>query len=126
MLHDRLGAELEPGGTLLVVDVEGFNTNPEGHFYSADPLGYYVSCDPILGGVLGVLSVPRPSWRRSRRSAAARRATAAPICGPSAPPCSPCLPVVTSTNQSMRPARCAYRTMAATVGASSFSLIPRR
>lgn len=41
----------------LVVDVEGFNSNPEGHFYSADPLGYYVSCDPILGGVLGVLPV---------------------------------------------------------------------
>lgn len=41
----------------LVVDVEGFNTNPEGHFYSADPVGYYVSCDPILGGVLGVLPV---------------------------------------------------------------------
>ena len=41
----------------LVVDVEGFNTNPEGHFYSADPVGYYLSCDPIIGGVIGVLPV---------------------------------------------------------------------
>lgn len=41
----------------LVVDVEGFNDNPEGHFYSADPVGYYVSCEDVVGGVIGVLPV---------------------------------------------------------------------
>lgn len=41
----------------LVVDVEGFNNNPEGHFYSADPIGYYVGCDGVIGGLAGVLPV---------------------------------------------------------------------
>jgi len=41
----------------LVVDVEGFNNNPEGHFYSAHPVGYYISCDDVIGGVLGVLPI---------------------------------------------------------------------
>lgn len=41
----------------IVVDVDGFNNNPEGHFYSAHPVGYWVSCEDVLGGVLGVLPV---------------------------------------------------------------------
>jgi hypothetical protein len=41
----------------LVVDVEGFNNNPEGHFYSAHPVGYYISCDDVIGGVVGVLPI---------------------------------------------------------------------
>lgn len=41
----------------IVVDVDGFNNNPEGHFYSAHPVGYWVSCQDVLGGVLGVLPV---------------------------------------------------------------------
>lgn len=41
----------------LVVDVEGFNNNPDGHFYSADPVGYYVGCEPVIGGVTGVLPI---------------------------------------------------------------------
>ena len=59
-LYPTFGGFVPPGDILdfqLVVDVEGFNNNPEGHFYSANPVGYYVSCDPVLGGVLGVLPV---------------------------------------------------------------------
>lgn len=41
----------------LVVDVEGYNTNPDGHFYNVSPIGYYVSCEMIIGGVVGVLPV---------------------------------------------------------------------
>ena len=41
----------------VVVDVEGFNDNPEGHFYSADPIGYYVGCEPISGGPTGVVPI---------------------------------------------------------------------
>ena len=41
----------------LVVDVDGFNDNPEGHFYSADPVAYYVACDDVIGGVYGVIPV---------------------------------------------------------------------
>ncbi|MCB9703494.1 MAG: hypothetical protein H6711_16495 [Myxococcales bacterium] len=40
----------------VVVDVEGFNDNPEGHFFSG-PVSYYLGCEPILGGVGGVLPV---------------------------------------------------------------------
>jgi hypothetical protein len=32
------------------VDVEGFNSNPEGHFYSATPVGYWVGCEQVDGG----------------------------------------------------------------------------
>lgn len=59
-IYPRFGG-FEPAGDLLdfdlVVDVEGFNDNPEGHFYSAAPVSYYVSCEQILGGVVGVLPV---------------------------------------------------------------------
>ena len=41
----------------IVVDVEGYNENPAGHFYSADPVAYYVGCEPVLGGVTGVLPI---------------------------------------------------------------------
>lgn len=41
----------------LVVDVDGFNTNPEGHFYSADPIVYYLGCEPLDGGVSGVVPI---------------------------------------------------------------------
>jgi hypothetical protein len=41
----------------LVVDVEGFNNNPEGHFYSAHPVGYYVACDDQIGGIYGVIPI---------------------------------------------------------------------
>ncbi|MBK7826040.1 hypothetical protein [Nannocystis sp.] len=40
-----------------VVDVDGFNTNPEGHFYSADPIAYYLGCEPLDGGVSGVVPI---------------------------------------------------------------------
>ena len=41
----------------VTADVEGYNTNPDGHFYSVDPTGYYVGCEPLDGGVTGVLPV---------------------------------------------------------------------
>ncbi|MBL9100498.1 MAG: hypothetical protein JNL82_06060 [Myxococcales bacterium] len=59
-LYPEFGGFVPPGDILdvdLVVDVEGFNDNPEGHFYSAHPVGYYVACDDIIGGVYGVLPV---------------------------------------------------------------------
>lgn len=59
-VYPTFGGFTPPGDIIdfkLVVDVDGFNNNPEGHFYSADPVGYYISCDPILGGVSGVLPV---------------------------------------------------------------------
>lgn len=43
----------------VVMDVEGFNLNPDGHFFSG-PVAYYVGCEPILGGVVGVL--PAIPW----------------------------------------------------------------
>jgi len=41
----------------VTADVDGYNTNPDGHFYSADPIGYYVGCEPLDGGVSGVVPV---------------------------------------------------------------------
>ena len=38
------------------VDVEGFNTNPEGHFSSGNYL-YYLGCEPLDGGVSGVVAI---------------------------------------------------------------------
>lgn len=43
----------------IVVDVEGFNDNPEGHFFSQE-VGYYIGCEDVLGGVLGVAPVIPP------------------------------------------------------------------
>jgi len=62
-LYPNFGGFTPPGDQIsfdVVVDVEGHNTNPEGHFYSATGFGYYVGCDPILGGVLGVVPVIPP------------------------------------------------------------------
>ena len=41
----------------VIADVEGFNMNPEGHFYSADPVGYYVSCVQTDGGPQGFVPI---------------------------------------------------------------------
>ena len=41
----------------VVANVEGFNMNPEGHFYSADPVGYYVSCVQTDGGPTGFVPI---------------------------------------------------------------------
>ena len=41
----------------LAVDVDGYNTNPDGHFFSADPSSYYVGCEPLDGGVSGVVPI---------------------------------------------------------------------
>lgn len=43
----------------IVVDVEGFNDNPEGHFFSGE-VGYYIGCEDVLGGVVGVAPVIPP------------------------------------------------------------------
>lgn len=43
----------------VVVDVEGFNTNPAGHFFSG-PVGYYIGCEDLIGGVTGVIPVLPP------------------------------------------------------------------
>ena len=43
----------------VVVDVEGFNTNPAGHFFSG-PVGYYIGCEDLIGGVTGVVPVLPP------------------------------------------------------------------
>lgn len=59
-VYPTFGGFTPPGDIIdfkMVVDVEGFNNNPDGHFYSADPIGFWVSCDPVLGGVSGVLPV---------------------------------------------------------------------
>ncbi|PCC68950.1 hypothetical protein SAMN02745121_05717 [Nannocystis exedens] len=53
----------EPAGDSVVfdltVDVEGYNINPAGHFFSGE-VYYYVGCDDILGGVLGVVPIIPP------------------------------------------------------------------
>lgn len=59
-LYARFGGFVPPGEIIdfaVTVDVEGFNDNPDGHFYSADPVGYYLGCEPVVGGVLGVIPV---------------------------------------------------------------------
>jgi hypothetical protein len=53
----------DPGGEFvnftIVVDVEGFNDNPDGHFFSQE-VGYYIGCEGVLGGVVGVAPVIPP------------------------------------------------------------------
>ncbi len=44
----------------LTADVDGYNTNPDGHFFSADPTSYYVGCEPSDGGVSGVVPILPP------------------------------------------------------------------
>ena len=58
-LYPRFGGFTPTSDTLefsIVADVEGFNDNPEGHFFSG-PVSYYLGCDPVIGGVVGVLPV---------------------------------------------------------------------
>lgn len=43
----------------LTVDVDGFNSNPAGHFFSGE-VAYYIGCDPVIGGVIGVAPVLPP------------------------------------------------------------------
>ena len=45
------------GGFTPAADVDGYNTNPDGHFFSADPSSYYVGCEPLDGGVSGVVPI---------------------------------------------------------------------
>lgn len=44
----------------VVVDVDGHNTNPDGHFYSAEMTSYYIGCDVPDGGVVGMVPVFPP------------------------------------------------------------------
>lgn len=44
----------------ITVDVEGHNTNPDGHFFSAEMTSYYVGCDVPDGGVVGLIPVLPP------------------------------------------------------------------
>lgn len=41
------------------VDVEGYNDNPAGHFFSGD-VPYYIGCEELEGGVFGVVPVLPP------------------------------------------------------------------
>ncbi|MCY0988105.1 hypothetical protein OV203_13285 [Nannocystis sp. ILAH1] len=43
----------------LTVDVDGYDINPAGHFFSGE-VYYYVGCDDVLGGVLGVVPIIPP------------------------------------------------------------------
>ena len=44
----------------ITIDVEGFNTNPDGHFYSNTMEYYYIGCELLDGGVVGVIGVFPP------------------------------------------------------------------
>lgn len=44
----------------ITVDVEGFNINPDGHFYSNTMEYYYIGCEQTDGGVVGVIGVLPP------------------------------------------------------------------
>jgi hypothetical protein len=51
---------MSPDVTFTIeVDVEGYNNNPDGHFFSGE-VGYYIGCEDVLGGVLGVAPVFPP------------------------------------------------------------------
>lgn len=62
-LYPSLGG-WDPGTDSVVfsitVDVEGFNSNPDGHFYSNATEYYYVGCELLDGGVTGVIGVLPP------------------------------------------------------------------
>jgi hypothetical protein len=57
-LYPSLGG-FDPGGyypeVLVVVDVEGYNIGPTGHFYQRDGESYYIGCEQLDGGVTGVI-----------------------------------------------------------------------
>jgi hypothetical protein len=56
------GFELDDETVLfdVVVDIDGFNDNPDGHFYSVEGLPFYVGCDVFDGGVAYVLPIIPP------------------------------------------------------------------
>ena len=62
-LYPKMGG-WDPGGTWvsfdITVDVEGFNNNPDGHFFSVQEAVYYIGCEVPDGGVVGVLPVFPP------------------------------------------------------------------
>lgn len=62
-LYPSLGG-WDPGGDSVVfsvtVDVEGFNSNPDGHFYSNTMEYYYVGCELLDGGVTGLIGILPP------------------------------------------------------------------
>ena len=62
-LCPRLGG-WDPGSTDVIfkvaIDVEGFNLNPDGHFYSNTMEYYYIGCEQTDGGVVGVMGVLPP------------------------------------------------------------------
>jgi hypothetical protein len=41
----------------ITVDVEGYNTNPDGHFFSAEMGSYYIGCEFPDGGIVGLIPV---------------------------------------------------------------------
>ena len=57
-LYPSLGG-FDPGGydpeVSVVVDVEGYNIGPTGHFYQRDGESYYIGCEQLDGGVSGVI-----------------------------------------------------------------------
>lgn len=61
-LYPALGG-WDPGSDMVTltieVDVDGFNDDPDGHFFSGE-LGYYIGCEVMPGGVLGVVPVVPP------------------------------------------------------------------
>ena len=44
----------------MTVDVDGYNLNPDGHFYSVDELPFYIGCDVFDGGISYILAVIPP------------------------------------------------------------------
>ncbi|WP_434427255.1 hypothetical protein [Nannocystis pusilla] len=62
-LYPSLGG-FDPGGyhpqVSVVVDVEGYNIGPTGHFYQRDGESYYIGCEQLDGGVTGVIPVFPP------------------------------------------------------------------
>ncbi|MCA9663503.1 MAG: hypothetical protein KC486_34555 [Myxococcales bacterium] len=56
------GFELDDETVLfdVVVDVDGFNDNPDGHFYSIEGFHFYVGCDVFDGGVAYVIPIIPP------------------------------------------------------------------
>jgi len=44
----------------MTVDVDGFNLNPDGHFYTIEELPFYIGCDVFDGGVGYILPVIPP------------------------------------------------------------------
>ncbi|WAS97904.1 hypothetical protein [Nannocystis punicea] len=62
-LYPSLGG-FEPGGyyphVTVIVDVEGYDLGPTGHFYHRQGESYYIGCEQSDGGVFGVVPVFPP------------------------------------------------------------------